>query len=72
MTGFCYLLFCRSNGGLFTMAAVPAARSCAIGAMSLTGTGWVRGNWTEFSFERRKETFQMRQTEYPGLIAART
>jgi len=37
------LSFSRSSSGLFAVAAIPAARSLAILAMSFTGTGLVSG-----------------------------
>ena len=40
------LSFSRPSSGFFAVAAIAAARSFAIRAMSFTGTGLVSGNWT--------------------------
>ena len=40
------LSFCRPSNGFFAVAAIPAARSFAIRAMSFNGTGLVSGKWT--------------------------
>jgi hypothetical protein len=40
------LSFSRPSTGFFAVAAIPAARSFAIRAMSFTGTDLVSGNWS--------------------------